>query len=158
MQKITTFLTFDGRADEAVKLYTSLFKNSKIKSIERWGAGGPVPEGSVISAAFELDGQEFMAMDVPGGFPKGEGVSLMVQCKDQAEVDHLWNTLSANGGEEQPCGWLKDKYGFSWQIIPKALNDLMAKPDGPKKQAMVSAMLQMKKLIVKDLEDAYANG
>jgi predicted 3-demethylubiquinone-9 3-methyltransferase (glyoxalase superfamily) len=158
MQKITTFLTFDGRADEAVQLYTSLFKNSKVSRIERWGAGGPVPEGSVLTAAFELNGQEFMAMDVPGGFPKGEGVSLFVECKDQAEVDHLWNNLSANGGEEQPCGWLKDKYGFSWQIIPKAFNDLMAKPDGPKKQAMVNAMLQMKKLIVKDLEDAYANG
>lgn len=158
MQKITTFLTFDGRADEAVKLYTSLFKNSKVKSIERWGAGGPVPEGSVLTATFELDGQEFMAMDVPGGFPKGEGVSLMVQCKDQAEVDHLWNGLTANGGEEQPCGWLKDKYGFSWQIIPLALNEFMSKPDSPKKQAMVNAMLQMKKIIVKDLEDAYAKG
>jgi predicted 3-demethylubiquinone-9 3-methyltransferase (glyoxalase superfamily) len=158
MQKITTFLTFDGRADEAVKLYTSLFKNSKVKSIERWGAGGPVPEGSVLTAAFELDGQEFMAMDVPGGFPKGEGVSLFVECTDQAEVDHFWNGLTSNGGEEQPCGWLKDKYGFSWQIVPKALTDMMAKPDGLKKQAMVNAMLQMKKLIVKDLEDAYAKG
>jgi predicted 3-demethylubiquinone-9 3-methyltransferase (glyoxalase superfamily) len=158
VQKITTFLTFDGRADEAVKLYTSLFKNSKVNNLERWGAGGPVPEGSVLSAAFELDGQSFIAMDVPGGFPKGEGVSLFVECEDQAEVDHLWNGLTANGGEEQPCGWLRDKYGFSWQIIPKAFNDLMQKPDGPKKQAMVNAMLQMKKLIVKDLEEAYANG
>jgi predicted 3-demethylubiquinone-9 3-methyltransferase (glyoxalase superfamily) len=158
MQKITTFLTFDGRADEGVKLYTSLFKNSKVHRIDHWGPGGPVPEGSVMTASFEIDGQQFLAMDVPGGFPKGEGVSLFVECKDQAEVDHLWNGLTANGGEEQPCGWLKDKYGFSWQIIPKAFNDLMAKPDGPKKQTMVNAMLQMKKLIVKDLEDAYANG
>lgn len=156
MQKITTFLTFDGRADEAVKLYTSLFKNSKVKNIDRWGAGGPVPEGSVLTASFELDGQEFMAMDVPGGFPKGDGVSFFVNCKDQTEVDHLWNGLTADGGEPGNCGWLKDKYGFSWQIIPNALTEFMSKPDSPKKQAMVNAMLKMKKIIVKNLEDAYA--
>jgi len=156
MQKITTFLTFDGRAYEAINFYCSLFKDSKIVSIDRWGKGGPVPEGSIIGAVFNLADQEFMAMDVPGGFPKGEGVSLFVTCETQAEVDHFWNKLTADGGQEQPCGWLVDKYGFSWQIIPTALNELISKAEGQKKQDVVNAMLKMKKIIVKDLEAAYA--
>ncbi len=157
MQKITTFLTFDGRAAEAVEFYCSLFKDSKIHNIERWGPGGPVPEGSVIAATFQLAGQNFMAMDVPGGFPKGEGVSLYVDCKDQAEVDHLWDGLS-EGGEKQPCGWLKDRYGFSWQIIPAALGELITKAEGAKKQAVINAMLKMGKIVIKDLEAAYEQG
>jgi len=155
MQKITTFLTFDGRAAEAVEFYCSLFKNSKIHGIERWGPGGPVTEGSVISASFELDGQQFMAMDVDGGFPKGEGVSLYVNCETQDEVDHLWDSLS-DGGEQQPCGWLKDRYGFSWQIIPAALGELLEKAEGEQKQRVINAMLQMGKIVIADLEKAYA--
>jgi predicted 3-demethylubiquinone-9 3-methyltransferase (glyoxalase superfamily) len=152
--KLTPFLTFDGRAAEAIEFYCSLFKNSKVHSIEKWGPGGPVKEGSVINARFELDGQEFHAMDVDGGFAKGEGFSIFVECKTQAEVDHLWNALTANGGMEQPCGWLVDRFGFSWQIIPNALNELIEKAEGAKKQDVINAMLQMKKIVIADLEAA----
>lgn len=154
MQKITTYLTFDGRAAEAVEFYCSLFKNSKIHRIERWGPGGPVKEGSVLSASFELDGQHFMAMDVDGGFPKGEGVSLYVDCETQEEVDHLWEKLS-EGGEQQPCGWLKDRYGFSWQIVPTALPELLDKAQGAQKQAVIDAMLAMGKIEIQGLQEAY---
>ncbi len=152
--KLTPFLTFDGRAAEAIEFYCSLFKNSKVHSLEKWGPGGPVKEGSVINARFELNGQEFYAMDVDGGFPKGEGFSIFVDCKTQEEVDHLWNALTTNGGQEQPCGWLLDRYGFSWQIIPSALNELIEKAEGAKKQDVINAMLGMKKIIIKDLEAA----
>jgi predicted 3-demethylubiquinone-9 3-methyltransferase (glyoxalase superfamily) len=151
MQKIKTFLTFDGRAEEAVKFYTSLFDDSKILGIERY-TDGP-QKGTVMGASFVLNGQEFMAMDVPGGFPKGEGVSLYVDCKTQEEVDHLWEKLS-EGGEEQPCGWLRDKYGFSWQIIPSALPELIAQNEGEKKMAVINAMLGMKKIDIAGLEKA----
>lgn len=152
--KLTPFLTFDGRAAEAIEFYCSLFKNSKVHSNEKWGPGGPVKEGSVINARFELDGQEFYAMDVDGGFPKGEGFSIFVECKTQEEVDHLWNALTTNGGQEQPCGWLVDRFGFSWQIIPSALNELIEKAEGAKKQDVINAMLGMKKIVIKDLEAA----
>src|SRR5690606_11017371 len=118
MSTVIPFLTFDGRAAEAVELYTSLVKNSRIQSMERWGPGGPVLEGQVVNAHFALDGQPFRAMDVPNGFAGGEAFSIFVETADQAETDRLWDALAA-GGEEQPCGWLKDKYGFSWQIIPR---------------------------------------
>jgi predicted 3-demethylubiquinone-9 3-methyltransferase (glyoxalase superfamily) len=154
MSKVTPFITFDGRGAEAVKLYTSLIKNSKIHNMEQWGPGGPVKEGSLINATFELDGQPFMAMDVDGGFAHGEGFSIYVECTDQAEVDLLWEKLS-EGGEQQPCGWLKDKYGISWQIIPSALPELLGKAEGKKKQAVLGAMLKMKKIIVADLDEAY---
>lgn len=153
--KLTPFLTFDGRAAEAIEFYCSLFKNSKIHSIEKWGPGGPVKEGSVINAVFELDGQQFMAMDVDGGFPKGEGFSIFVECNTQDEVDHLWNALTTDGGQEQPCGWLVDRFGFSWQIIPAVLNELIEKAEGAKKQDVINAMLKMKKIIIKDLKAAY---
>lgn len=154
MSKVTPFITFDGRGAEAVKLYTSLIKNSKIHSMEQWGPGGPVKEGSLINATFELDGLPFMAMDVDGGFPHGEGFSIYVDCKDQAEVDHLWEKLS-EGGEKQPCGWLKDKYGISWQIIPHALVEYLGMADGPKKQTVLDAMLKMGKIEINGLREAY---
>jgi len=157
MSKVTPFLTFDGRAAEAVELYCSLIKNSKVHNIQRWGPGGPVKEGSVISASFELDGQPFMAMDVDGGFPQGDGFSVYVDCKDQSEVDRLWAGLLAGGGKETACGWLVDRFGLSWQIIPKALPEYLNMPDNPKKRAVLDAMLKMKKIIVKDLDAAYEN-
>lgn len=164
MSKVTPFLTFDGRCAEAVELYCSLIKNSKIISMDKWGAGasaldagpGGVTPESVITARFELDGQPFMAMDVQGGFPKGDGFSIYVECADQAEVDRIWAGLT-KGGKETACGWLVDRYGVSWQIIPKALGDYMSMPDSPKKRAVIDAMLKMKKLIVADLDAAYKN-
>jgi predicted 3-demethylubiquinone-9 3-methyltransferase (glyoxalase superfamily) len=159
MNKVTPFLTFDGRCAEAVELYCSLVKNSKIISMDKWGANAKnvpgVNENSVITAQFELDGQAFMAMDVEGGFPKGDGFSLFVDCDDQAEVDRIWEALTANGGKETACGWLVDRFGFSWQIIPKALMDYQSMPDSPKKRAVIDAMLKMKKIIVADLDAAY---
>ena len=159
MNKVTPFLTFDGRCAEAVELYCSLVKNSKIISMVRWGANAKNVPGvnadSVITAQFELDGQPFMAMDVEGGFPKGDGFSIFVDCSDQAEVDRIWAALTADGGRETACGWLVDRFGFSWQIIPKALMDYQSMPDSPKKRAVIDAMLKMKKIIVKDLDAAY---
>lgn len=157
MQKITTFLTFDGRADEAINFYCSIFSDSKVVNIDRWESEGPTEKGSVIGATFQIHGQEFMAMDVPGGFSKGEGVSLYVNCESQEEVDHLWEKLS-EGGERQPCGWLKDKYGFSWQIIPSALPELIGKAEGSKRQAVIDAMLKMGKIEIAGLEKAYQEG
>jgi predicted 3-demethylubiquinone-9 3-methyltransferase (glyoxalase superfamily) len=155
VNKITPFLTFDGRGAEAIEFYCSLFKNAKIHNLEKWGPGGPVKEGSLVSASFELAGQHFMAMDVDGGFPQGDAFSIYVDCADQAEVDRLWEKLTADGGIETACGWLKDRFGFSWQIIPHALVDYMAMPFSPKKKAVIDAMLKMKKIIVKDLDTAY---
>lgn len=156
--QVIPFLTFDGRAAEAIELYTSLLPNSKIHSLNRWGPGGPLPEGTVVNAQFELNGQPFHAMDVPNGFPTGEGFSLYVQTADQAETDRLWAALTAEGGEEQPCGWLKDRFGFSWQIIPTRLVEILSQPHSPQKQAAIDAMLQMKKIDVAALDAAYANG
>lgn len=162
MNKVTPFLTFDGRCAEAVELYCSLFKNSKIHRMERWGANAVaasgVNENSVITASFELDGQMFMAMDVEGGFPKGDGFSLYAECDDQADVDRLWAALTADGGKETACGWLVDRFGFSWQIIPKALPEYLNMPDSPKKRAVIDAMLKMKKIEVKGLQEAYEKG
>jgi len=160
MSKVTPFLTFDGRCAEAVELYCSLIKNSRIHSMQTWGdnadAVDRVVKGkSVITARFELDGQQFMAMDVEGGFPKGDGFSLYAECEDQAEVDRIWAALTTDGGKVTACGWLVDHFGFSWQIIPKALTDYMSMPDSPKKRAVIDAMLKMKKIIVKDLDAAY---
>jgi predicted 3-demethylubiquinone-9 3-methyltransferase (glyoxalase superfamily) len=159
MSKVTPFLTFDGRCAEAVELYCSLVKNSKILSMDKWGKNASAVPGvtpdSVITARFELDGQQFMAMDVEGGFPKGDGFSIFVLCDDQAEVDRIWVALTVDGGKETACGWLVDRFGFSWQVIPKVLMDYQSMPDSPKKRAVIEAMLKMKKIIVKDLDAAY---
>jgi predicted 3-demethylubiquinone-9 3-methyltransferase (glyoxalase superfamily) len=151
-KKITTFITFNGEAEEAMKLYTSLFKNSKIIDFNR--APGPDGEIAILGGTFELDGELFMCMDVPGGFPLGEGMSLYVECKDQAEIDKLHAGLSA-GGEVQPCGWLRDKFGVSWQIIPEVLPKLLYSSNRKKSQAAMEAMLKMKKIIIADLQAAY---
>ena len=153
-QKITTFITFDNRAEEAVNFYCSVFKDAEVLSLNRYESDEPGDKGSVINAAFRLYDQTFMAMDVPGGFPIGHGISLFVDCDTQAEVDQLWEAL-AEGGQIMQCGWLTDKFGVSWQIIPKALGELLTKGSAAQREAVMNAMLQMKKIIVPELELAF---
>jgi predicted 3-demethylubiquinone-9 3-methyltransferase (glyoxalase superfamily) len=158
MQKITPFLWFDTQAEEAANFYCSLFKNSKIDSVTRYGPGSPLPEGTVMSVNFTLAGQEFMALNGGPEFKFTEAVSMFVNCETQAEVDELWQKLTANGGEESMCGWLKDKYGLSWQIIPRALGGLIGGSDPVKAQRAMVAMLQMHKIDVAVLQRAYEGG
>jgi predicted 3-demethylubiquinone-9 3-methyltransferase (glyoxalase superfamily) len=154
MQKITTFLTFDNQAEEAMNLYVSVFKNSKILNVSRYGEGAPAPAGSVMSATFELEGQEFIALNGGPHFTFADGISLFVGCETQDEVDVLWEKLSA-GGEKGPCGWLKDKFGVSWQIIPTALGQMLGDKDPQKAQNVMQAMLQMTKIDIAALRRAY---
>ena len=154
MQKITPFLWFDHEAEEAMKFYVSIFKNSKVLTVSRYGEAGPGPAGSVMTATFQLEGQEFMALNGGPDHKFSEAISFFVDCKTQEEVDDLWAKLS-EGGQEGPCGWLKDKYGLSWQIIPAALGKLLNDPDPAKAQRVMKAMLQMKKIEIKALEQAY---
>jgi predicted 3-demethylubiquinone-9 3-methyltransferase (glyoxalase superfamily) len=154
MQKITTFLTFDNQAEEAVNLYVSVFKNSKILDVSRYGEGAPVPAGTVMSVSFMLEGQEFMALNGGPHFTFSDGISLFVSCETQDEVDVLWEKLSA-GGEKGPCGWLKDKFGVSWQIIPTALGQMLGDKDPQKAQNVMQAMLQMTKIDIAALRRAY---
>jgi predicted 3-demethylubiquinone-9 3-methyltransferase (glyoxalase superfamily) len=160
MQKIIPHLWFDRNAEEAMKFYVSLFKDSKIISIHRYPEGMDDPhmkgmEGKVIHGVFELNGQRFMAIDGGPMFKFTEAVAMYVDCKDQEEVDYFWEKLTAGGGQESMCGWLKDKYGLSWQIIPSALGELMSGPDPAKSQRVMQAMLQMKKIDIKTLKKAY---
>ncbi len=154
MQKIKPFLWFDNNAEEALNLYTSIFPNSKISGVTRYGAGGPGPEGSVMTAAFELEGQQFVALNGGPHFKFTEAISFVVDCETQEEVDNYWNKLVA-GGQESQCGWLKDKFGLSWQIVPRRLIELMQDKDARKAQNVVQAMMKMKKIIIADLEAAY---
>ena len=163
MQKITTFLWFDNNAEEAMKFYCSVFKHSKIVSIDRYGprpAGAPAeipwPEGKVLTGVFELEGQEYMALDGGPQFSFTEAISLLVDCKDQDEIDYFWEKLSA-GGEKGVCGWLKDKFGLSWQVVPADYNRMMKDPKGTpaQKEALMSALLKMTKLDIKALREAY---
>jgi predicted 3-demethylubiquinone-9 3-methyltransferase (glyoxalase superfamily) len=153
MQKITPFLWFDGNAEDAMNLYVSVFKNSKIGNVSRYGDAGPGPAGSVMTASFTLEGQEFMALNGGPMFKFTPAISLFVSCESQAEVDELYGKLSADGSEE-PCGWLKDKFGLSWQIIPTALPRLMQSKEPGKAGRVMQAMLKMKKIDIKGLEDA----
>jgi predicted 3-demethylubiquinone-9 3-methyltransferase (glyoxalase superfamily) len=155
MQKITPFLWFDGKAEEAMHFYTSIFKNSKVGNVSRYGEVGPGPKGSVMVAAFELDGLHFTALNGGPQFKFTEAISLYVNCDSQEEVDHYWNKLS-EGGQVQQCGWLKDKFGVSWQIIPSALPKLMGDPDRAKANRVMQAMLQMKKIDIAKLQQAAA--
>jgi predicted 3-demethylubiquinone-9 3-methyltransferase (glyoxalase superfamily) len=155
MQKITPFLWFDNQAEDAMNFYCSLFKDSKIVSVSRYGEGGPGPGGTVMTATFQLAGQEFMVLNGGPQYKFNEAVSLFVSCKTQAEVDDLWAKLTADGGEEGPCGWLKDKFGLSWQIIPTLLGELLGDPDPVKSQNVMKAMLQMKKIDSAKLKEAY---
>jgi predicted 3-demethylubiquinone-9 3-methyltransferase (glyoxalase superfamily) len=154
MQKITPFLWFNDQAEEAMNFYASIFKNSKVVSVNRYGDAGPGPAGTVMTATFQLDGQEFMALNGGPEFKFTEAISFFVNCETQEEVDELWQKLS-EGGEEGPCGWLKDKFGLSWQIVPKALGEMLSDPDPAKSQRVMQAMLQMKKIEIPLLEQAY---
>lgn len=154
MQKITPYLWFDTQAEEAVNFYVSLFRDSKILNITRYDASAPGQAGKVMIIQFQLNGQEFVALNGGPHFKFNEAVSLFVNCEDQAEVDRLWDALSA-GGELQQCGWLKDKYGLSWQIIPAALMELMSDPDPVKAGRVREAMLKMVKIDVAALRSAY---
>jgi predicted 3-demethylubiquinone-9 3-methyltransferase (glyoxalase superfamily) len=154
MQKIVTFLWFDNQAEEAVNLYTSLFKGSKITGIARYQEAGPGEKGSVMTINFTLEGQAFIALNGGPVFKFTEAVSLFVNCETQEEVDTLWHKLS-EGGQESQCGWLKDKYGLSWQIIPTTLMKLMSDPDREKAGRVTRAMLQMKKIDIATLKQAY---
>ena len=153
MQKITPFLWFDDKAEEAANFYVSLFKNSKIETVSRYGDAGP--KGAVMTVAFQLNGQKFTALNGGPLFKFTEAISLFVNCESQQEVDELWEKLSA-GGQKSRCGWLKDKYGLSWQIIPSALGKLMSDPDREKAGRVMKAMLQMDKIDIAALEKAAA--
>ena len=153
--KITPFLWFDDKAEEAANFYVSLFKNSKIDTVSRYGDAGPGPKGAVMTVAFQLNGQKFTALNGGPLFKFTEAISLFVNCESQQEVDELWEKLSA-GGQKSRCGWLKDKYGLSWQIIPSALGKLMSDPDREKAGRVMKAMLQMDKIDIAALEEAAA--
>ena len=150
MKKITPFLWFDTQAEEAMNFYVSIFKNSKVGSVQRAG-----PEGPVMSVTFQLEGQDFMALNAGPQFKFNEAISFFVDCKTQEEVDELWNKLISDGGEESMCGWLKDKYGLSWQIVPSALGEMLGDQDPEKAQRVMQAMLKMQKIIIADLKRAY---
>lgn len=153
MQRITPYLWFNDQAEEAMNYYTSIFPNSKIDSISRYGEGGPGPAGQVMSATFTLDGQEFIALNGGPMFKFTEAISFFVNCETQEEVDELWEKLSS-GGETQMCGWLKDKFGLSWQIIPAALGQLLGDKDPAKAGRVMQAMLQMQKIDIAKLKQA----
>ena len=157
MQKITPFLWFDHQAEEAANFYTSLFKDSRILSVSRYGEGGPVPQGTVMTVNFELEGQEFIALNGGPEYTFTPAVSFLVDCATQAEVDKLWEKLT-EGGEEVQCGWLKDKYGLSWQIVPSGLTDLLNGRNAEGSRRAMQAMLQMKKLDLEKMRLAYEQG
>ena len=157
MQKITPFLWFDGKAEEAMNFYISIFKNSKIVSVSRYGEGGPGPKGTVMTGTFQLEGQQFMALNGGPHFTFSQAISFFVNCETQQEVDELWEKLS-EGGEKQRCGWLKDKYGLSWQVIPSALGEMLQDKDAEKAKRVMKAMLQMDKIDMEGLKQAYDRG
>jgi predicted 3-demethylubiquinone-9 3-methyltransferase (glyoxalase superfamily) len=160
MQKITPCLWFNDNAEEAVKFYTSIFKNSKIKSITYYGEAGAKasgrPKGSVLTIAFQLDGQEFLALNGGPHFTFSPAISFIANCKTQKEIDALWEKLSAGGDEKaQQCGWLKDKYGVSWQIVPADVGKMLQSNDAEKSERVMKALLQMSKIDIKSLKQAY---
>jgi predicted 3-demethylubiquinone-9 3-methyltransferase (glyoxalase superfamily) len=155
MQKITPFLWFDNQAEEAAQFYTSVFKNSKLGAISRYGDAGPGPKGSVLVANFTIEGQEFSALNGGPIFRFTEAVSFVVHCDSQDEIDYYWDKLISGGGKPSQCGWLKDKFGLSWQIVPTALTKLMTGPDPAKTNRVMQAILSMTKLDLPTLERAY---
>jgi predicted 3-demethylubiquinone-9 3-methyltransferase (glyoxalase superfamily) len=156
MPNITPWLWFDTEAQEAAEYYTSVFPNSKITEVTHYGEAGPRPAGSVLTVTFELDGKQFSALNGGPEFTFNESVSLLIDCADQEEVDFYWERLG-DGGEHGPCGWLKDRYGLSWQVVPRRLEELMRDPDPETVRRVTEAMLQMGKLEVAKLEDAAAS-
>jgi predicted 3-demethylubiquinone-9 3-methyltransferase (glyoxalase superfamily) len=155
MQKITPCLWFDTEGEEAAQFYTSVFPSSKILDVARYGSAGPRPEGTVMTVSFELDGQQFVALNGGPDFTFNEAISFQVSCESQEEVDAYWSKLS-EGGEEGPCGWLKDRFGVSWQIVPTRLVELLGDPDREKSQRVMAAMLEMRKIEIPELERAAA--
>jgi len=156
MHKITPCLWFDDRIEEAVNFYVSVFRDGRIHDVSRYGEGAPRPAGTVLTMRFELAGQQFQALNGGPQFPFTEAVSFAIDCEDQAEVDHYWEHLTSGGGEESMCGWLKDRYGLSWQVVPRALPLLLNGSDKAGAARAMQAMLQMRKLVVAELEAAYA--
>jgi predicted 3-demethylubiquinone-9 3-methyltransferase (glyoxalase superfamily) len=156
MQKIASFLWFNDNAEEATKFYVSVFKKGKIVKISRYPEGGPAPAGSVMTVEFQLFGQDFIALNAGPDFKFTEAISFMVRCKTQRDVDYYWRKLTAGGGEPSACGWLKDKYGLSWQITPTVLMDLISSKDRAKAARVMQAMLQMTKIDIKRLKQAAA--
>lgn len=154
MQKITPFLWFDNRAEEAMNFYTSIFKNSKVLTVTRYGDAGPGPKGTVMTASFVLDGQEFVALNGGPEYKFTPAISFVVNCESQQEVDEYWEKLSAGGREDQ-CAWLQDKFGVSWQIVPTVLVKLLSDPDPVKAQRVMAAMMKMKKIDIAALKRAY---
>ena len=154
MQKITPFLWFDNQAEEAMNFYCSIFPNSKAEDVSRTGEGAPLPAGAIVSVNFELDGQPFIAFNGGPMHTFTPAISLFVSCQTQDEVDDLWNKLS-QGGEAGPCGWLRDQFGVSWQIIPTALGELLGDPDKKKSSHVLNAMLQMQKIDIAGLQEAH---
>ncbi|MDQ1389852.1 MAG: hypothetical protein QOF56_3306 [Acidobacteriaceae bacterium] len=154
MQKINPFLWFDGKAEEAANFYVSVFKESKLVNVARYGDAGPGPKGTAMSATFDLAGQRFIALNGGPQFKFSEAISFLINCETQQEVDELWEKLSA-GGEKSRCGWLKDKYGLSWQVIPKVLGEMLQDKDPKKSQRVMQAMLQMTKIDIARLKQAY---
>lgn len=158
MDKITPFLWYNNEAEEAAKLYVSVFKNSKITHVRRWGPGGPAPEGSVLGVEFEIEGRAFFAFNGGQHESFNNSISLFVSCADQAEVDRIWNQLTSDGGAPVQCGWLKDKFGVAWQIIPDRLMELLYSTDREASKRAVAAMMQMVKIDVAELERAAKGG
>jgi predicted 3-demethylubiquinone-9 3-methyltransferase (glyoxalase superfamily) len=154
MQKISPFLWFDDKAEEAVNFYVSIFDGARVTNTTRYAEGGPGPIGQVMTIAFELEGQEFTALNGGPQFPFTEAISFFVHCDGQDEVDRLWAQLS-EGGEEGQCGWLKDRFGLSWQVVPNVLGEMWSDPDQERAQRVMQAMLQMSKIEIKALQDAY---
>jgi predicted 3-demethylubiquinone-9 3-methyltransferase (glyoxalase superfamily) len=154
-QKITPFLWFNDNAEEATNFYVSIFRNSKTLNVARYGDAGPGPKGTVMSITFQLEGQEFMALNGGPQFKFTEGSSMVVLCDTQAEIDRLWGALLAGGGREQQCGWLKDRYGLPWQIVPARLRDMMKDPDQARADRVMAAVMKMVKLDIAKLEAAY---
>jgi predicted 3-demethylubiquinone-9 3-methyltransferase (glyoxalase superfamily) len=154
MPKITPFLWYDSQAEEAAEFYVSVFEDSRITNVVRYGSAGPGPEGSAMTVSFELDGREFVGLNGGPTHTFTEAVSFVVDCATQDEVDYFWTKLS-DGGEEGPCGWLKDRFGLSWQIVPRALSELLSDADPAKSARVMAAMLQMKKIEIADLLKAY---
>jgi predicted 3-demethylubiquinone-9 3-methyltransferase (glyoxalase superfamily) len=154
LHKITPFLWFDHEAEEAARFYTTVFENSRIEAVTRYGESGPGPKGSVMTVAFELDGQKFVALNGGPAFKFTEAISFVVNCENQQEVDEMWEKLSS-GGKEIECGWLKDRYGLCWQIVPAVFFEMMQDPDAERKERVIRAMFQMKKFDIAGLEAAY---
>jgi predicted 3-demethylubiquinone-9 3-methyltransferase (glyoxalase superfamily) len=154
-QKITTYLWFDNNAEEAMNFYVSIFKNSKVLKVVRYGDAGPGPKGEVMLVTFQLEGQEFIGLNGGPQFKFTEAISLLVNCETQEEVDDLWEKLTADGGAPSQCGWLKDKFGLSWQIIPSVLPEMLADKDPEKSKQVMEAMLQMSKIDLNKLKQAY---